>query len=181
MSGTRKLITLLNTKLLSHCVPSAASAGSRFPLMESMLFSMARSNLLALVTPKVSVHVLLLSCWSPLKLMVQETCFSPSAWVKILLSWIGNPFFVPGLRTSDPSAGEVYIFIFWSIRVQVMNHAAAVVLTSTVPLFLSARLIAGLDHWAIPVPPPGIQLKVGKISRSVPLNNGSHWVQVALV
>lgn len=129
INGTRTFMILLYKKFWSACVHFAPSAASRFLLIVSTLLLSARSNLSALTTSNVHVHILLLAI-SPtevvpkrLGVMVHTIVFLPTASVKI--------GFILMLTQSLPQVTilnscrmlELYTFIFCSDRLQLRNPA----------------------------------------------------------
>lgn len=182
IKGTKKLMTLEKTKFCTHWVPNAPSAASRFHLIDSMLLSIARSNLSALMMLNFFSHILFAFCWSGANVILQEIVLFHNDWVKTELIWSVYAILVHGLMIKEEMAGDVYTLIFCSSRIQLRNPAqTSSVSIIFVPLFLSEIVMIGLDHWASMDAPQGNPLNVDKISMSVPLKSGLLCVQIGWI
>lgn len=130
ISGTKTFMMVLNKKFCTPCAPLAASAASRFLLIDSILLLKARSNLSAFTTSNVPDQLLFPATTSfPSRSdvsIVQSNVLVPNAWVKRDFSLIFTPTLVPGLTTKFTSGLDLYTLRFCSFRVQERNHVVVI-------------------------------------------------------
>ena len=119
-------MTLLYKKFCTPCAPFAASAASRFLLMDSILLLRARSNLSACIISNVHDQISLVMFTFPIPtvegLILHTKVLFPKAWVNNDFILIFTPTLVPGLTTKLVIGLELYTSRFCCVRLQLRNH-----------------------------------------------------------